>query len=240
MPRLTRNARSRSYPDRITQPTPPASAPGPLCRVTYLRELPLARPMDAGALDLAPVRHGAACWPRRVPPRTEVYDEAEQPTLYVRRTLPGRPALSTPTAAHLMTAQVMGGSVQDPEKEARNRLIDAARCDLMSSTGPRTEVPEALDRLSQQAYGDADRLRGAAEQLRRRFDGAEAIPLLEAAARHVDAATESEPPFHERSDPAGTAPPEPDPTLTVRSLSDRGSPSPAGLAHPSGARPRDD
>jgi hypothetical protein len=105
--------------------------------------------------------------------------------------------LSTPTAAHPTNAQVMGGSVQDPEKEARNRLIDAARCDLMSSTGPRTEVPEALDRLSQQAYGDADRLRGAAEQLRRRFPGAEAIPLLEAAAHHAQDSAEADPPVQD-------------------------------------------
>jgi hypothetical protein len=141
-----------------------------------------------------------------------------------------------------MTAQVMGGSVQDPEKEARNRLIDAARCDLMSSTGRRTEVPEALDRLSQQAYGDADRLRGAAEQLRRRFDGAEAIPLLEAAARHADASTEAEgePPVHERSDRVDTAQPEPGATPIVGSLSGPGGASPSGFAHPSGARPRDD
>jgi hypothetical protein len=134
----------------------------------------------------------------------------------------------------------MGGSVQDPEKEARNRLIDAARCDLMSSTGPRTEVPEALDRLSQQAYGDADRLRGAAEQLRRRFDGAEAIPLLEAAARHADASIEGEPPVHERSDRVDTARPEPSATPIAGSLPSPDGASPGGLAHPSAARPRDD
>jgi hypothetical protein len=130
--------------------------------------------------------------------------------------------------------------VQDPEKEARNRLIDAARCDLMSSPGRRTEMPEALDRLSQQAYGDADRLRGAAEQLRRRFDGAEAIPLLEAAARHAEASTEGEPPVHERSDRADTARPEPSATPIVGSVSGPGGAPPGGLAHPSGARPRDD
>jgi hypothetical protein len=134
----------------------------------------------------------------------------------------------------------MGGSVQDREKEARNRLIDAARCDLMSSTGPRTKAPEALDRLSQQAYGDADRLRGAAEQLRRRFDGAEAIPLLEAAARHADASTEDEPHVDERADRVDTAQPEPSATPNVGSPSGPGAASPGGLAHPSGARPRDD
>jgi hypothetical protein len=135
-----------------------------------------------------------------------------------------------------MTAQVMGGSVQDPETEARNRLIDAARCDLMSSTGRRTEVPEALDRLSQQAYCDADRLRGAAEQLRRRFDGAEAIPLLEAAARHAD----GDPPVHERTDGVDTERPEPSATPIAGSLPGPPGASPGGLAHPSGARPRDD
>jgi len=138
-----------------------------------------------------------------------------------------------------MTAQVMGGSVQDREKEARYRLIDTARCDVMSSTGRQTEVPEALDRLSQQAYGDAGRLRGAAEQLRRRFQGAEAIPLLEAAARHVEASTEPEPSAHERSDLADTARSEPNATLLVESPSRPGDPSPAGLAHHPGARPRD-
>jgi hypothetical protein len=145
--------------------------------------------------------------------------------------------------------------VQELEKEARNRLIDAARCDVMSSTGRQTEVPEALDRLSQQAYGDADRLRGAAEQLRRRFDGAEAIPLLEAAARHVEASTDAEPPVHERSDRADKPGPEPGATLIVRSPSGPGVPAStglphtpsgpggrasAGLPHPPGARPRED
>jgi hypothetical protein len=103
----------------------------------------------------------------------------------------------------------MGGPVEDLETEARNRLIDVARCEVMSSTERQTEVTEALDRLSQQAYGDADRLRGAAEQLRHRFDGAEAIPLLEAAARHADASNEAEPPVHGRSDRADTARPRP-------------------------------
>jgi hypothetical protein len=97
----------------------------------------------------------------------------------------------------------MGGPVNELEKEARNRLIDAARCDVMSSTGQQTEA-EALDRLSRQAYGDADRLRGAAEQLRRRFDGAEAIPLLEAAARHVDASTEPDRPDPTLPEPSAT------------------------------------
>jgi len=114
-----------------------------------------------------------------------------------------------------MTAPVMGGLVEDHETEARNRLIDAARCDVMSSTGQQTEVAEALDRLSRQAYGDADRLRGAAEQLRCRFDGAEAIPLLEAAARHADASTEAEPPVHGRSERADTARPRPSATPIV-------------------------
>jgi hypothetical protein len=49
--------------------------------------------------------------------------------------------------------------VHDAEKEARDRLIDAARADVVLHT----EVGEALDRLDRQAYGDADRLRGAAE-----------------------------------------------------------------------------
>jgi hypothetical protein len=83
--------------------------------------------------------------------------------------------------------------VHDAEKEARDRLIDAARADVVFLAERQTELGEALDRLNRQAYGDPDRLRGAAEQLRRRFTGAEAIPLLEAAARHVEQPTEPEP-----------------------------------------------
>jgi hypothetical protein len=76
--------------------------------------------------------------------------------------------------------------VRDREKETRDRLIDTARTDVVFLAERQTEMAEALDRLGQQASGDADRLRGAAEQLRRRFAGAEAIPLLEEAARHVE------------------------------------------------------
>jgi hypothetical protein len=94
--------------------------------------------------------------------------------------------------------------VHDSEKEARNRLIDAARADVAFLAEQQTDVAEALDRLNRQAYGDPDRLRGAAEQLRRRFTGADAIPLLEAAARHVEQLTEPEPPLPiERSGSAG-------------------------------------
>lgn len=79
------------------------------------------------------------------------------------------------------------------EDETRDRLIDRARTDVIFLAERQTGMAEALDRLSQQAYGDADRLRGAAEQLRCRFAGAEAIPLLEAAARQIDDPTEPEP-----------------------------------------------
>jgi hypothetical protein len=77
--------------------------------------------------------------------------------------------------------------VRDTEHEARDRLIDAARTDVVFLAERRTGFDEALDRLNRQAHGDADRLREAAEQLRRRFAGADAIPLLEAAARRTDA-----------------------------------------------------
>ena len=91
--------------------------------------------------------------------------------------------------------------MHDPEKEARDRLIDTARTDVVFLTEQQTELVDAVDRLNRQAYGDADRLRGAAEQLRRRFTGADAIPLLEAAARHAEHATESDPAaLTERSD----------------------------------------
>jgi hypothetical protein len=91
--------------------------------------------------------------------------------------------------------------VHDPEKEARDRLIDAARAGVVFLAERQTEFTEALDRLNRQAYGDAGRLRGAAEQLRRRFTGAEAIPLLEAAARHVEHHIEPHPPIRiERCD----------------------------------------
>jgi hypothetical protein len=127
----------------------------------------------------------------------------------------------------------MGEPVEVPEEEARNRLIDAARSVVMSSTGQQPEDPGALDRLSCQAYGDADRLRGAAEQLRRRFDGADAIPLLEAAAHHAEASTEPEPPVHSAHSHLSDTPlPEPNSTLIVRSPSDPGDPSPADPAHP--------
>lgn len=86
--------------------------------------------------------------------------------------------------------------MHDFEKESRNRLIDAARTDVVFLAERQTGVAEALDRLSQQAHGDADRLRGAAEQLRRRFTGAEAIPLLEAAAHHIEQPTKPEPAIH--------------------------------------------
>jgi hypothetical protein len=72
--------------------------------------------------------------------------------------------------------------MDDREREARDKLIDAARTDVAFIAEESTEVSDSLDRLHQQAYGDTERLRGAAEQLRRRFAGADAIPLLEAAA----------------------------------------------------------
>lgn len=85
--------------------------------------------------------------------------------------------------------------MHDPEEEARDRLIDTARADVAFLAERQTELTEALDRLNRQSYGDAERLRGAAEQLRRRFTGAEAIPLLEAAARHVEHRIEPDPPI---------------------------------------------
>lgn len=81
--------------------------------------------------------------------------------------------------------------MDDKEREAQNRLIDAARTDIAFIAEEPTAVSDSLDRLHQQAYGDAERLRSAAEQLRRRFAGADAIPLLEAAA---DRAAEDSPP----------------------------------------------
>ena len=84
--------------------------------------------------------------------------------------------------------------MDDAEKEARDRLIDAARADVVFLAERQTEVADALDRLNRQAYGDADRLRGAAERLRRRFTGAEAIPLLEAAAQRAEHPNEPDPP----------------------------------------------
>ena len=79
--------------------------------------------------------------------------------------------------------------MQDVEKETRYRLIDAARTSLVLLAGRQTGLADALDRLGRQAYGSPGRLRGAAEQLRRRFSGAEAISLLEAAADHVEEST---------------------------------------------------
>ena len=95
-----------------------------------------------------------------------------------------------------MTALARGRPVRDVEKEARDRLIDAARTYLIFLAGRQSRLAETLGRLSQQAYGNADRLRGAAEQLRRRFPGAEAIPLLEAAADHAEDPAEPKPPVH--------------------------------------------
>ena len=83
--------------------------------------------------------------------------------------------------------------MQDREEETRDRLIDAARTDVVFLAESGTGLAEAVDRLDQQAYGDADRLRGAAEQLRQRFSGADAIPLLEAAADHAEASAEPDP-----------------------------------------------
>jgi hypothetical protein len=95
--------------------------------------------------------------------------------------------------------------VDDIEKEARYRLIDAARTDALFLAERQTGLGEALDRLNRQAYGDPDRLRGAAEQLRRRFSGAEAISLLEAAAHHAQDSTEADPAvLSERPDRADT------------------------------------
>lgn len=76
--------------------------------------------------------------------------------------------------------------VRDVEIEIRNRLIDGARTYLIFLAGQQAKIAEALDGLARQAHGNADRLRGAAEQLRRRFPGAEAVSLLEAAAEHAD------------------------------------------------------
>jgi hypothetical protein len=105
---------------------------------------------------------------------------------------------------------MLGGPVRDPEKEARDRLIDAARADVVFLAERQTGLAEALDRLDRQSYGDADRLQGAAEQLRARFSGAEAIPLLEAAARQVEHSTGPEPPVRiERSDRADMHRPQP-------------------------------
>ena len=84
--------------------------------------------------------------------------------------------------------------MDDVEKEARDRLIDAARADVVFLAERQTDVADALDRLNRQAYGDPDRLRGAAAQLRSRFTGSEAIPLLEAAAHHIEQPTEPDPP----------------------------------------------
>ena len=100
--------------------------------------------------------------------------------------------------------------MHEPEKEARDRLIDAARTDVVFLAERQTGLAEALDRLDRQAYGDAGRLQAAAEQLRARFSAAEAIPLLEAAARQVEHPTDPEPPVRiERSDRADTDQPEP-------------------------------
>jgi hypothetical protein len=91
--------------------------------------------------------------------------------------------------------------VHDIENEARDRLIDAARTDVRFLAERQTGFADALDRLNRQAYGDADRLRGAAEQLRDRFPGAEAIPLLEAAADHSEESTEVDPEVRLDPDP---------------------------------------
>lgn len=82
--------------------------------------------------------------------------------------------------------------MDDIEKDTRDRLIDTARTHVLFLAERQTGFGEALDRLNRQAYGDADRLRGAAEQLRRRFHGAEAITLLEAAAYHARDSTETD------------------------------------------------
>jgi hypothetical protein len=98
--------------------------------------------------------------------------------------------------------------VHNFENETRDRLIDAARTDVAFLAERQTAVSDALDRLGQQAHGDADRLRGAAEQLRRRFTGAEAIPLLEAAAHQIEQPAGPEPAVHiEPSDRADTTRP---------------------------------
>jgi hypothetical protein len=102
--------------------------------------------------------------------------------------------------------------MRDVEKETRDRLIDAARTHLIVSAAGQTGLAEAPERLSQQAYGNADRLRGAAEQLRRRFAGAEAISLLEAAAEHAEGPTKPEPPvLSDRLDSSDTRRPHPQP-----------------------------
>jgi hypothetical protein len=97
--------------------------------------------------------------------------------------------------------------VRNIEKETRDRLIDAARTDVSFLAERQTEMADALDRLSQQANGDADRLRGAAEQLRGRFTGAEAIGLLEAAARHVEQPIEPDPAVSTSPSDPSTGPP---------------------------------
>ena len=78
--------------------------------------------------------------------------------------------------------------MRDVEKETRNRLIDAARTDTAFLAEGHIRFAEAVERLRRQAYGHADRLRAAADQLRRRFAGADAILLLEAAAERAEEA----------------------------------------------------
>jgi len=85
--------------------------------------------------------------------------------------------------------------VRDVEKEIRNRLIDGARTYLIFLAGHQAKIAEALDGLARQAHGNADRLREAAEQLRRRFPGADAISLLEAAAERAEDVAEPELPI---------------------------------------------
>ncbi|HEY6744183.1 MAG TPA: hypothetical protein VI357_00565 [Mycobacteriales bacterium] len=92
--------------------------------------------------------------------------------------------------------------MHEAEKETRDRLIDAARTDVVLLAERQTRLGDVLDRLDRQAYGDADRLRGAADQLRRRFAGADAIPLLEAAADHAHPSTATEPERDHRPRPA--------------------------------------
>lgn len=85
--------------------------------------------------------------------------------------------------------------MRDVEKEIRNRLIDGARTYLIFLAGHQAKIAEALDGLARQAHGNVDRLRGAAEQLRRRFPGAEAVCLLDAAAERAENLTEPELPI---------------------------------------------
>jgi hypothetical protein len=96
--------------------------------------------------------------------------------------------------------------VRDIEKESRYRLLDAARTYLILLGQGQAKIAGVLDELARQAHGNADRLRAAAEQLRRRFPGAEPVALLESAAEHADNLTTLEPPVFDQSPGHAAAP----------------------------------